>query len=48
MKILTEELDLVAEHDADLNVAALWAAAEQAVPRTAVAVAFCNHRGPGA
>ncbi|MDX3134584.1 DUF4158 domain-containing protein [Streptomyces europaeiscabiei] len=35
-KILTQELDLVAEHDADLDVAALWAAVEEAVPRTAV------------
>nr|WP_241911333.1 Tn3 family transposase [Streptomyces sp. DH-12] len=38
-KILTQELDPVAEHDADLDVAALWAAVEEAVPRTAVAVA---------
>jgi hypothetical protein len=36
-KILTEELDLVAEHDADLDVAALWAAVEEAASRTAVA-----------
>lgn len=36
-KILTEELDLVAEHDADLDAAALWAAVEEAAPRTVVA-----------
>lgn len=41
-KILTEELDLVAEHDADLDVAALWAAVEEAVPRTAVAGAVAT------
>ncbi|MDX3613140.1 hypothetical protein OG858_03140 [Streptomyces europaeiscabiei] len=41
-KILTQELDLVAEHDADLDVAALWAAVEEAVPRTAVAGAFAT------
>ncbi|MFI1868713.1 Tn3 family transposase [Streptomyces jumonjinensis] len=35
-KILTEELDLVAEAGTDLDVAALWAAVEEAVPRTAV------------
>ena len=35
-KILTEELDLVAEKGADLDVAALWAAVEEAVPREAV------------
>ncbi|WSJ92239.1 hypothetical protein OG395_52890 [Streptomyces sp. NBC_01320] len=35
-KILAEELDLVAEHDANLDVAALWAAVEEAVPREAV------------
>ncbi|MFD8614577.1 hypothetical protein [Streptomyces sp. NPDC059631] len=34
---LTAEPDLVAEHEADLDVAALWAAAEEAVPRTASA-----------
>lgn len=38
-KILTEELDLVAEHGADLDVAALWAAVEETVPRTAVSSA---------
>jgi hypothetical protein len=31
-----EELDRVAEYDADLDVAALWAAVEEAVPRAAV------------
>lgn len=36
-KILTEGLDMVAEHEANLDVAALWAAVEEAVPRTAVA-----------
>jgi hypothetical protein len=41
-KILTEELDLVAEHEADLDVAALWAAVEEAVPRTAVAGAVAT------
>ena len=41
-KILTEELDLVAEHDADLDVAALWAAVEEAVPRTAVSSAVAT------
>lgn len=41
-KILTEELDLVAEADADLDVAALWAAVEEAVPRTAVAGAVAT------
>nr|WP_206307608.1 hypothetical protein [Streptomyces sp. H23] len=41
-KILTQELDRVAEHDADLDVAALWAAVEEAVPRTAVAVAVAT------
>jgi hypothetical protein len=35
-KILTEELNLVAEHGRDLDVAALWAAVEEAVPRAAV------------
>ncbi|WP_406203293.1 hypothetical protein [Streptomyces decoyicus] len=35
-KILTEELDLVAEAGTDLDVGALWAAVEKAVPRTAV------------
>lgn len=35
-KILVEELDRVAEHDADLDVTALWAAVEEAVPRAAV------------
>ncbi|GAA0902367.1 hypothetical protein GCM10009574_091000 [Streptomyces asiaticus] len=42
MKILTEELDLVAEHEADLDVAALWVAVEEAVPRTAVAGAVAT------
>ncbi len=41
-KILTEELDLVAEHEADLDVAALWAAVEEAVPRTVVAGAVAT------
>lgn len=41
-KILTEELDLVAEHEADLDVAALWAAVEEAVPRTAVSSAVAT------
>lgn len=41
-KILTEELDLVAEHEADLDVAALWAAVEEAVSRTAVASAVAT------
>lgn len=41
-KILTEELDLVAEHDADLDVAALWAALEEAMPRMAVAGAVAT------
>lgn len=41
-KILTEELDLVAEAEADLDVAALWAAVEEAVPRTAVAGAVAT------
>lgn len=36
-KILTEELDLVAEAGTDLDVGALWGAVEEAVPRTAVA-----------
>lgn len=36
-KVLTEELDLVAEAGTDLDVGALWAAVEEAVPRTAVA-----------
>lgn len=40
-KILTAELDLVAEHEADLDVAALWAAVE-AVPRSAVAGAVAT------
>ncbi|MFD7402284.1 hypothetical protein ACFV7R_06330 [Streptomyces sp. NPDC059866] len=40
-KILTEELDLVAEHEADLDGAALWAV-EEAVPRTAVAGAVAT------
>lgn len=35
-KILTEERDLVAEAGTDLDVSALWAAVEEAVPRTAV------------
>ncbi|WP_405533755.1 hypothetical protein OG592_42290 (plasmid) [Streptomyces avidinii] len=35
-KILAAELDLVAGYDADLDVAVLWAAVEEAVPRTAV------------
>nr|WP_030840327.1 hypothetical protein [Streptomyces sp. NRRL F-4474] len=35
-KILTEELDLVAEAATDLDAAAFWAAVEEAVPRTAV------------
>jgi TnpA family transposase len=35
-KILTEELDLVAEHGTDLDVAAVWAAVEETVPRAAV------------
>lgn len=41
-KILTEELDLVAEADADQDVATLWAAVEEAVPRTAVAGAVAT------
>lgn len=36
LKILTEELDLVTEAGTDLDVGALWAAVEEAVPRTAV------------
>jgi TnpA family transposase len=41
-KILTEELDLVAEAGTDLDVGALWAAVEEAVPRTAVAGAVAT------
>ncbi|MFJ1751833.1 hypothetical protein [Kitasatospora sp. NPDC088134] len=41
-KILTEELDPVTEHETDLDVAALWAAVEEAVPRTAVAGAVAT------
>lgn len=41
-KILTEELDLVAEAGMDLDVGALWAAVEEAVPRTAVASAVAT------
>ncbi|MDT0469790.1 hypothetical protein [Streptomyces gibsoniae] len=41
-KILTEELDLVDEQVADLDVTALWAAVEEAVPRTAVAGAVAT------
>ncbi len=41
-KILADELDLVADHEADLDVAALWAAVEEAVPRTAVAGAVAT------
>ncbi|WP_415958277.1 Tn3 family transposase [Streptomyces sp. 021-4] len=35
-KVLFEELDLVDEHEADLDVAALWAALEEVAPRAAV------------
>lgn len=41
-KILTEKLESVAEHDADLDVAALRAAVEEAMPRTAVAGAVAT------
>ncbi|MEU2721862.1 hypothetical protein [Streptomyces smyrnaeus] len=41
-KILTEGLGMVAEHEANLDVAALWAAVEEAVPRTAVAGAVAT------
>ncbi|MFD8916088.1 Tn3 family transposase [Streptomyces sp. NPDC059575] len=41
-KILTEELDLVAEAGTDLDIAALWASVEEAVPRTAVAGAVAT------
>ncbi|BFO18265.1 hypothetical protein SHKM778_46530 [Streptomyces sp. KM77-8] len=41
-KILAKELVLVAEHEADLYVAALWAAVEEAVPRTAVSGAVAT------
>ncbi|WP_439650355.1 hypothetical protein [Microtetraspora malaysiensis] len=41
-KILTEELDLVAEAGTDLDVGALWAAVEEAMPRTAVAGAVAT------
>ncbi|MBP2708031.1 hypothetical protein JOL79_30055 [Microbispora sp. RL4-1S] len=41
-KILTEELDLATEHDADLDVAASWAAVEEAVPRTTVSSAVAT------
>ncbi|GAA2511667.1 hypothetical protein GCM10010406_54850 [Streptomyces thermolineatus] len=41
-KILTEELDLVAGAGTDLDVGALWAAVEEAVPRTAVAGAVAT------
>lgn len=42
LKILTEELELVAEHEADLDIAALWAAVEEAVPCTTVAGAVAT------
>ncbi len=35
-KVLFEELELVEEHGADLDVAALWAAVEEVTPRAAV------------
>ncbi|MFF8996011.1 Tn3 family transposase [Streptomyces sp. NPDC014983] len=35
-KVLFEELELVEEHQADLDVAALWAAVEEVAPRAAV------------
>ncbi|CAL9321988.1 hypothetical protein SUDANB180_01187 [Streptomyces sp. enrichment culture] len=38
-KVLLEELELVEEHGADLDVAALWAAVEEAAPRAAVLTA---------
>ncbi|CAL9644983.1 hypothetical protein SUDANB178_06416 [Streptomyces sp. enrichment culture] len=38
-KVLFEELELVEEHGADLDVAALWAAVEEAAPRAAVLTA---------
>ncbi|WP_158973105.1 hypothetical protein [Streptomyces griseus] len=41
-KILTEELDLVEEAGTDPDVGALWAAVEEAVPRTAVASAVAT------
>lgn len=41
-KILTEELDLVAEAGTDLDVAGLWAAVEETVPRTAVSGAVAT------
>ncbi|GGU93400.1 hypothetical protein GCM10010260_30450 [Streptomyces filipinensis] len=41
-KILTEELDPVAAAGTDLDVATLWAAVEEAVPRTAVAGAVAT------
>ena len=38
-KVLFEELELVEEHGADLDVAALWAAVEEVAPRAAVMTA---------
>lgn len=38
-KVLFEELELVEEHGADLDVAALWAALEEVTPRAAVLTA---------
>ncbi|MER6691671.1 Tn3 family transposase [Streptomyces minutiscleroticus] len=38
-KVLFEELELVEEHDTDLEVAALWAAVEEVAPRSAVMTA---------
>ncbi|MCG5121578.1 Tn3 family transposase [Streptomyces sp. T7(2022)] len=38
-KVLFEELELVEEREADLDVAALWAAVEEVAPRTAVMTA---------
>ncbi|MEU9888763.1 hypothetical protein [Sphaerisporangium sp. NPDC051011] len=38
-KVLFEELELVEEHGADVDVAALWAAVEEVAPRAAVPIA---------
>ncbi|CAM5723846.1 hypothetical protein SBADM41S_03340 [Streptomyces badius] len=47
-KVLFEELELVEEHEADLDVAALWAAVEEVAPRAAGRECG-GHRGdPGA
>jgi hypothetical protein len=38
-EVMVEELELVEEHGADLDVAALWAALEEVAPRAAVTTA---------